>query len=121
MGIQLDGDSTQGENIADNGGIRQAFHSYKKWLKQNSDQSNQEGELLPGLDLNNKQLFFLNFAQVWCGAMRPEAMRNKLKTAVHSPGKFRVIGTLSNSRDFAKVFNCSSGTPMNPVHKCSIW
>lgn len=53
--------------------------------------------------------------------MRPEATKNKLKTAVHSPGKFRVIGTLSNTRDFAQVFNCPLGTPMNPIKKCSVW
>lgn len=64
--------------------------------------------------------FVINL-QVWCGAMRPEAMRNKLKTAVHSPGRFRVIGTLSNSHDFAREFNCPPGSPMNPKHKCTVW
>lgn len=64
---------------------------------------------------------FHNLCQVWCGAMRPEAMRNKLKTAVHSPGKFRVIGTLSNSEDFAREYNCPRGSPMNPIKKCSVW
>lgn len=49
---------------------------------------------MPELNVTNKQLFFLNFAQVWCGAMRPEATKNKMKTAVHSPGRFRVIGNL---------------------------
>lgn len=53
--------------------------------------------------------------------MRPEATRNKLKTAVHSPGKFRVIGTLSNSEDFAREFSCPVGTAMNPGDKCSVW
>uniref|UniRef100_T1GWA8 Peptidase M13 C-terminal domain-containing protein n=1 Tax=Megaselia scalaris TaxID=36166 RepID=T1GWA8_MEGSC len=53
--------------------------------------------------------------------MRPEAIKNKLKTAVHSPGKFRVIGTLSNSVDFAREFSCPIGCPMNPTHKCSIF
>lgn len=121
VGVAIDGESTQGENIADNGGIRQAFHAYKKWLEKNSSPETLENERLPGVNLNHFQLFFLNFAQVWCGAMRPEAMKNKLKTAVHSPGKFRVIGTLSNSDDFAKVYKCGGGTPMNPVHKCSVW
>lgn len=53
--------------------------------------------------------------------MRPEAIKNKLKTAVHSPGKFRVIGTLSNSEDFAREYHCPLGSPMNPVRKCSVW
>ncbi|XP_026830535.1 neprilysin-4 isoform X2 [Ooceraea biroi] len=117
VGMQIDGINTQGENIADNGGIKQAFRAYEKWLRLNEE----EDETLPGMSATGKQLFFLNFAQVWCGSMRPEATRNKLKTAVHSPGKFRVIGTLSNSKDFAQVFNCPPGSPMNPVNKCSVW
>ncbi|XP_046737495.1 neprilysin-4-like isoform X4 [Diprion similis] len=117
VGMQIDGVNTQGENIADNGGIKQAFRAYQRWLNANGDVN----ETLPGISATGKQLFFLNFAQVWCGSMRPEATRNKLKTAVHSPGKFRVIGTLSNSEDFAKVYGCPVGAPMNPFKKCSVW
>ncbi|XP_025992063.2 neprilysin-4 isoform X3 [Solenopsis invicta] len=117
VGMQIDGVNTQGENIADNGGIKQAFRAYERWLHSND----RKDETLPGISATGKQLFFLNFAQVWCGSMRPEATRNKLKTALHSPGRFRVIGTLSNSKDFAQVFNCPPGSPMNPVSKCSVW
>ncbi|KAK6640361.1 hypothetical protein RUM44_012054 [Polyplax serrata] len=115
--IQINGVHTQGENIADNGGIKQAFKAYERWLSQN-DASN---ENLPGLNATNFQLFFLNFAQVWCGGMRPEASKSKLKTAVHSPGKFRVIGTLSNSEEFALAFNCSTNSTMNLAKKCKVW
>lgn len=120
VGITLNGESTQGENIADNGGIRQAFHAYQSWLKKRTP-AEQKDEVLPGLNMTGAQLFFLNFAQVWCGAMRPEATRNKLNTAIHSPGRFRVIGTLSNSDDFAREFQCERGSPMNPVQKCGVW
>ncbi|XP_014272262.1 neprilysin-4 isoform X3 [Halyomorpha halys] len=117
VGIQVNGESTQGENIADNGGIKQSFRAYKKWLEKNGESD----ETLPGLNYTGMQLFFLNFAQVWCGDTRPAATRNKMKTAVHSPGKYRVIGTLSNSVDFSKVYNCPLGSPMNPMKKCSVW
>lgn len=92
-GLAIDGSTTAGENIADNGGIKQAYRAYEKWLRIHC-QSDEciEQEHLPGLNVTNKQLFFLNFAQVWCGAMRPEATKSKMKTAVHSPGRFRVIG-----------------------------
>lgn len=119
VGISLNGESTQGENIADNGGLRQAFHAYKNWLRNNPQAA--ADERLPGINMTGEQLFFLNFGQVWCGAMRPEAVRNKLNTAIHSPGRFRVIGTLSNSKDFAREFKCPEGSPMNPIHKCSVW
>jgi neprilysin len=122
VGQNIDGENTQGENIADNGGIKQAFRAYKHWLAyQVHNPEIQELEQLPGLNATNKQLFFLNFAQVWCGAMRKEAQKNKLKTAVHSPGKFRVIGTLSNSEDFAREYKCPVGSPMNPRNKCIVW
>ncbi|XP_061713073.1 LOW QUALITY PROTEIN: neprilysin-4-like [Cydia pomonella] len=117
VNMKLDGVNTQGENIADNGGVKQAFRAYIRWVQKNGVAD----ETLPGLNHTHTQLFFLNFAQVWCGAMRAEAMRNKLKTAVHSPGRFRVIGTLSNSNDFAREFKCPLGSPMNPKEKCTVW
>ncbi|KAL2725026.1 neprilysin-4-like isoform X2 [Vespula squamosa] len=117
VGAQINGINTQGENIADNGGIKQAFKAYERWLYVNGDKD----ETLPGISATGRQLFFLNFAQVWCGSMRPEAAKNKLRIAVHAPGKFRVIGTLSNSKAFADVFHCPLGTPMNPINKCSVW
>ncbi|XP_046832673.1 neprilysin-4-like isoform X1 [Vespa crabro] len=117
VGAQINGINTQGENIADNGGIKQAFKAYERWLYINGDKD----ETLPGISATGRQLFFLNFAQVWCGSMRPEAAKNKLRIAVHAPGKFRVIGTLSNSKAFADVFHCPLGTPMNPINKCSVW
>ncbi|XP_011497176.1 PREDICTED: endothelin-converting enzyme 1-like [Ceratosolen solmsi marchali] len=117
VAMQIDGINTQGENIADNGGIKQAFRAYEQWLMLNKNAN----ESLPGVEATGRQLFFLNFAQIWCGSMRPEAMKNKLKTAVHSPGRYRVIGTLSNSEDFAKVYDCPLGSPMNPMKKCLVW
>ncbi|KAI5749735.1 hypothetical protein M8J76_009707 [Diaphorina citri] len=117
VNMPLDGVNTQGENIADNGGIKQAFRAYKRWLSMNDASK----ESLPGLNATGLELFFLNFAQIWCGNTRPETSRNKLKTAVHAPGKFRVIGTLQNSVDFSSVYKCKKGSPMNPVKKCSVW
>ncbi|GLV45113.1 Neprilysin 4 [Carabus blaptoides fortunei] len=117
IGVQVDGTNTQGENIADNGGIKQAYRAYQRWRKLNM----QVDETMPGLNMSENKLFFLNFAQVWCGAMRPEATRNKMKTAVHSPGRYRVIGTLSNFPEFINEFNCRVGTQMNSDTKCNLW
>lgn len=69
--MQVDGVNTQGENIADNGGIKQAFRAYQKWLNVHGDAN----ETLPGINATHNQLFFLNFAQVhrssfiWNGIM----------------------------------------------------
>lgn len=115
-GQHLNGINTLGENIADNGGLGQAYRAYQSYVQKNGEE-----KLLPGLDLNHKQLFFLNFAQVWCGTYRPEYAVNSIKTDVHSPGNFRIIGTLQNSPEFADAYHCRRNTYMNPDKKCRVW
>ena len=62
------------------------LQAYQNWKAEN----NLVEEDMPGMEhLTGDQLFFLNFAQVWCGSTRPEALRSKLKSAVHPPGPFR--------------------------------
>lgn len=117
--VRINGINTQGENIADNGGIRQAFKVYESWLR--STPGALEDENLPGLNVTDTQLFFLNFAQIWCGALRPEAAISKTRTAVHAPGRFRVIGSLSNMKEFSEVFQCSEDSAMNPNRRCVVW
>lgn len=92
------------------------LQAYKKWVSRHGEEPR-----LPGIDLTHDQLFFLNYAQIWCGSMRPEDARSKIRSAVHAPGPIRVIGPLSNSKDFARAFNCRIGTRMNPEQKCSVW
>jgi len=116
INLAIDGRLTQGENIADNGGLKQAFRAYRKWVAKNGEEPE-----LPGLDLSHNQLFFLNYAQIWCGSMRPEDALTKIRSSVHSPGPIRVLGPLSNSRDFAEAYHCSKDSRMNPPKKCSVW
>uniref|UniRef100_A0A8C3SK79 Membrane metalloendopeptidase like 1 n=1 Tax=Chelydra serpentina TaxID=8475 RepID=A0A8C3SK79_CHESE len=115
-GQNVSGISTLGENIADNGGVRQAYKAYLKWLEREGKEPK-----LPGLDLTHKQLFFLNFAQVWCGSYRPEYASQSIKTDVHSPLKYRVMGSLQNFEAFSDAFHCKKGTAMHPVEKCRVW
>ncbi|XP_054714705.1 neprilysin-4-like isoform X2 [Uloborus diversus] len=115
--MKINGINTQGENIADNGGVKQAFRAYRSWVSRRGV----EEPLLPGLNLTHEQLFFLNYAQIWCGTMRPEAAVNIIRTGAHSPGRFRVIGALSNSKDFIEAYGCPPGSPMNPQTKCEVW
>lgn len=92
------------------------IQAYKKWVEKHGEEPG-----LPGINLTHDQLFFLNYAQIWCGSMRPEDALTKIRSSVHSPGPIRVLGPLSNSWDFAAAFSCPSGSPMNPQHKCSVW
>uniref|UniRef100_A0A3B3U5A3 Neprilysin n=1 Tax=Poecilia latipinna TaxID=48699 RepID=A0A3B3U5A3_9TELE len=76
---------------------------------------------LPGIDLSHDQLFFLNFAQIWCGSHRPEQAVNSIKVDVHSPGMFRVLGSLQNFPEFAKAFNCNKSSNMVSDNICRVW
>uniref|UniRef100_A0AAX7UI32 Endothelin-converting enzyme 1 n=1 Tax=Astatotilapia calliptera TaxID=8154 RepID=A0AAX7UI32_ASTCA len=112
----LNGRQTLGENIADNGGLKAAYNAYLNWIKKNGEEAT-----LPALGMTNHQLFFVGFAQVWCSVKTPESSHEGVMTDPHSPPRFRVIGTVSNSREFSKHFGCKADTPMNPNHKCELW
>ncbi|XP_064595998.1 endothelin-converting enzyme 1-like isoform X2 [Liolophura sinensis] len=117
QGRSVRGDRTLGENIADNGGIKVAYRAYQKWLMNNTP-----AKQLPGLPPSDLKLFFIGFAQVWCSYYTPAYARTALLTDAHSPAKYRVIGTLSNSEEFSDAFNCRKGaTLMNPENKCQVW
>lgn len=65
------------------------------------------------------QLFFLSFAQVWCGRPRDPnddpALRRQLLVDAHAPAIYRVLGTIANFPQFAAAYNC----PIQP--HCNIW
>uniref|UniRef100_A0A4W2DV43 Endothelin-converting enzyme 1 n=1 Tax=Bos indicus x Bos taurus TaxID=30522 RepID=A0A4W2DV43_BOBOX len=115
-GEPVNGRHTLGENIADNGGLKAAYRAYQNWVKKNGAE-----QTLPTLGLTNNQLFFLSFAQVWCSVRTPESSHEGLITDPHSPSRFRVIGSISNSKEFSEHFHCPPGSPMNPHHKCEVW
>uniref|UniRef100_A0AAQ4S1M9 Endothelin-converting enzyme 1 n=1 Tax=Gasterosteus aculeatus aculeatus TaxID=481459 RepID=A0AAQ4S1M9_GASAC len=112
----LNGKHTLGENIADNGGLKAAYKAYVNWIEKNGEEAS-----LPALGMTNHQLFFVGFAQVWCSVRTPESSHEGVITDPHSPSRFRVIGTISNSQDFSKHFGCKADAPMNPKHKCELW
>uniref|UniRef100_A0A2K5C286 Membrane metalloendopeptidase like 1 n=1 Tax=Aotus nancymaae TaxID=37293 RepID=A0A2K5C286_AOTNA len=112
----VNGFNTLGENIADNGGVRQAYQAYLKWMAEGG-----KDQQLPGLALTHEQLFFINYAQVWCGSYRPEFAIQSIKTDVHSPLKYRVLGSLQNLAAFSDTFHCAQGTPMHPKERCRVW
>lgn len=120
-GEHVKGELTLGENIADNGGVKEAFAAYQEWARVNGQQ-----QLLPGLSyggslLSHEQLFFLSFAQPWCGAARDAEAHRLLLVDPHSPARYRVIGSVSNSPEFAAAFKCPVGSAMNPKDKCLVW
>ncbi|XP_017055502.2 neprilysin-4-like, partial [Drosophila ficusphila] len=119
-GIQLKESTSQSENIADNGGVRLAYEAYRKWYDSRLAQD-LDNEVLPDLRYSAKQLFFISFAQIWCNDAHPSVKALQVSTDQHMPGKYRVIGSLSNFDEFAKEFNCPVGSNMNPSEKCVLY
>uniref|UniRef100_A0A673Y7K8 endothelin-converting enzyme 1 n=1 Tax=Salmo trutta TaxID=8032 RepID=A0A673Y7K8_SALTR len=115
-GTHINGKQTLEENIADNAGLKAAYNAYQAWVQENGEEKR-----LPAVNLTNDQLFFVGFAQVWCSVRTPESAHRGLMTDHHSPPKYRVIGTLSNSPAFAEHFQCPTGSPMNSGHRCTVW
>jgi predicted metalloendopeptidase len=114
-GVHLIGERTQGENIADLGGLKIAYAALQKDL---------EGKPRTKIDgFTPEQRFFLSYASVWCGEIRPEAQRLRVKTDPHSPAEFRCNGPLSNLDEFASAFDVPEGAPMRrpAADRVTIW
>jgi len=116
ININLNGTLTQGDDIADNGGIKGAYLGYQNYLKDHGDEPK-----LPGHHYTARQMFWISWSQVWCSKYKDEMLKFLIKTDVHSPGEFRIKGPLSNNPDFAKDFKCKVGSRMNPAKKCTVW
>ncbi|XP_030370942.1 neprilysin-1 [Scaptodrosophila lebanonensis] len=112
----------QSENIADNASVKLAYAAYQRWLQKQPPTNPiiEIRETLPGLEINNRQLFFVGFAQLWCDDVQTQ-FRSKVALDSHAPSKFRVVGSLSNFQEFSWVFNCPQDAPMDPKYKCAIY
>jgi putative endopeptidase len=102
--LHVNGELTQGENIADLGGVKLAYAALQKAL------DGKPRTLIGGF--TPEQRFFLSFASIWRENIRPEALRMQVNTDPHSPPRFRVDGPLSNLPEFARAFHVPDGAPM---------
>lgn len=104
--LHVNGDLTLGENIADLAGLTAAFDALQLHLKKHGRQDIQ--------GFTPEQRFFIGYGQIWKGNYRPEAMRQQVLTNVHAPGKYRVLGPLSNLDIFYQIFDL---TPDNKMYR----
>ena len=111
--VKLNGKLTLGENAADNGGLRIAYMALMTVLA---------GKEPPPIDgLTAQQRLFLGWANVWC-ENRGDAYERLMATVnPHSPGKYRVNGTVSNMPEFRESFHCKSDAPMVRQNACRVW
>ena len=103
-GVNANGQMTLGENIADHGGLQIAYQAFKKATAQHP--LNEKDGFTP------EQRFFLAYANVWAGNIRPEEILNRTKTDVHSLGKWRVNGALPHINAWYEAFGITENDPM---------
>ncbi|XP_057663700.1 neprilysin-11-like [Diorhabda carinulata] len=109
----VNGSNTINENIADNGGAREAYKAMKNMLEKNRSVTD------TGV-FTAEQLFFIGFGTMWCNNPSLSYLQ-KMHNDKHARSKFRVNGVVSNMEEFSKAFNCPTGSPMNPSNKCILW
>lgn len=100
----LNGDATQGENIADLGGVVMGYEAFKK-TEQYKNQQKISG-------LTPDQRFFLAYGYAWMVNMKDESLANQIMVDVHAPAQWRINGPLSNMPEFYKTFNVKEGNKM---------
>ena len=113
--LHINGDMTQGENIADLAGVVMGYEAFKK-TAQYKNRENIAG-------LTPDQRYFLGYAMAWMINDRPEAIANQVKSDVHSPAKFRVLGPLANIPEFYAAFDIKEGDAMKRADslRVKIW
>ncbi|MBA2613458.1 MAG: M13 family metallopeptidase [Bacteroidetes bacterium] len=113
--MHVNGSMTQGENIADLGGLTMAYYAYKKSLK------GQPSKKIGGY--TGEQRFFIAWAQGWKGICRDAELKRLLTVDYHSPGYYRAFAPLSNLNEFYQAFGVKEGdkmfTPEN--NRVEIW
>ena len=102
--LHVNGDATQGENIADLGGLLLGIDAFKK------TEQYKKGEKINGY--TPMQRYFMGYAYGWLYATRKELLASQLKTDVHSPPKERVNGPMANIPEFYEAFGVKKGDKM---------
>ncbi len=113
--LHINGEATQGENIADLGGMLLGIDAYKK------TESYKKNEKLHGL--TPMQRYFLGYAYSWMYQIKKERLSNLVMTDVHSPAKERVNGPVVNIPEFYEAFDIKPGDKMYRADslRVSIW
>ena len=109
------GSLTEGENLADLGGLNIAYEAFKK-TKEGMSNTKIDG-------LTPDQRFFLSWAQVWRANTRPEELASRLKTDPHSPSELRCNVPTSNMEAWYKAFDVKPGDKnyRAPADRARVW
>jgi putative endopeptidase len=102
--LHVNGDATQGENIADLGGLLLGLDAFKK------TETYKSGKKINGF--TPLQRYFLGYAYSWLYSTKKERLASRLKTDVHAPAKERINGPVANVPEFYEAFGIKPGDKM---------
>ena len=113
-GLNVKGELTLGENIADLAGLQAAYDAYHASL------GGKEAPVIDGF--TGDQRFFIAYAQTWATKMREEALRQRIATDGHAPGQYRAL-TVRNMDAWYKAFDVKEGDKLYlaPDKRVKIW
>ena len=117
LGVKQDGRLTQGEDTADNGGLRIAFMA----LEQTYRSAGRSLDVEESDGWTARQRFFLSHAFSWCDGFRPEYARTLVVTNPHSLSELRVNNVEANMPEFWRAFGCKKGQRMVRENACRVW
>lgn len=103
--VNINGELTIGENIADLGGLTLAYYALVRSLKGKTEPAPIDG-------FTWQQRFFLSWAQVWHNNIKDEELRNRIQTDPHSPARYRINGPLKHLTEFYEAFGVKEGDKM---------
>ena len=118
-GVFGNGEFTLGENIADHGGLQIAFQAFRE-----NEAAKPASKRLQTRDgFTPEQRFFLAYANVWAGNIRPEEILNRTKSDPHSLGRWRVNGALPHIAAWYEAWGITEESPLYvaPENRVSIW
>lgn len=101
--LALNGTFTLGENIADLGGLSVAYDALQLYYKRHGKPEHIDG-------FTADQRYFMSWATIWRTKIRPEALRNQVKTDPHPPGQYRAVAAPSNMQQFYQAFEIVPGS-----------
>jgi putative endopeptidase len=102
--FHLNGELTEGENIADVGGLAITYAAFKKTTQGRGN------EKINGLTPD--QRFFLAFAQICKTKTRRERLVSLARIDPHSSFMWRLNGSVSNMPSFYEAFDVKNTDPM---------
>ena len=114
-GVFGNGELTLGENIADHGGLNVSFQAFKN-ATASAPLETRDG-------YTPEQRFFLAYANVWAGNIRPEQILVQTKSDPHSLGRWRVNGALPHIDAWYEAWNVTEESPLfvPKAERVTIW